>query len=279
MQLSDGDDLEIKRKWVAFVLKWKQNKIEHSMNTSKMPQDLRLQMEYKQNSNNYNDLKYILYDFESTILYHSLYEWTQGSIDNMEQMDIDDFVKIFGMRDRISRLSQHFEQIKYNNIYIGIFIASHDVYYKDLVIASLKKIYLYQYIDFILETKDIESKMSHIHQLNSKNKLKHDELLLIDGHKHDIQLISNHCLTMYVSNKYGLTLRNIEDLEPKLAISISSDSTFTSNVQMPISSINVRVFRSMIQQILKADYWCNIAEIDIIQWIRKQRQWKQCLVL
>lgn len=208
----------------------------------------------------YSTLKLMIFDFDATLQYLPLEEHVSGHLHNLELMHILDFLLIFGGRDRINRLKEHFQKLKSMKIRIGLYIPRNDVHYGEIVELALKKAYLYSYFDFVVDPYSI-------HGLAIKHKLKNEEVLLVtvpDGSMVSFQVYQ-------CAERYGVSLHDLESIENGLGLEVQMLTHFGIKI-LPhfLSSQNYRLYKDLRLQIARYHFYDGkgVDSLDAIKFIK-----------
>eukprot|EP01083_Nonionella_stella_P146914 462712_1 len=226
----------------------------------------------------YRSVKYVVYDFDHAITCWDLYQATNGDINDLHMMKEEAFVRIFGWRDRIRRLSKHFESLLAKGIKISLLFVDHGKGYSDIVTAALRKAYLDGFFDeihSINKESEIEDKVRYIKQLKIKHNLsQYHELLYIDGHRKAIEQIRKQCYSIFIPQQIinGLSLEDMENIETQMNIETTNYTSFQCEMPESLVSVNSNIYYDIKAHIMRADYTRNIGyveHLDIIKWIRE----------
>lgn len=249
----------------------KENKEKEILNASNISS---VMLNVSNDHHNYESLKYIVYDFDQTITFWDLYDFIHGDISFLFTMNDEDFSKIFGLRDRIRRISKHFEDISSKGIRIILLFVNRSNNYIDIVHEALKKVYLDKFFDEIIKIdgkNEVNDKLKYIKYIKNNHQLKHNEILYVDDNRKVIELMRNHCFSIIVPEQKGLRLRDIENIEKCLNIPTTNYSSFQSNLSSSWIAINGKLYYDIKTEIHRTDYDGNIDKLEVIQWLRNNQ--------
>eukprot|EP01084_Bolivina_argentea_P084730 153191_1 len=229
------------------------------------------------NETNKNNIKIVIYEFDSVITYWNLWDSIVGDIQNLHKISSADLMGIFGGYDRIDRLHKHFQTIlSRNNIKIVILSFNHS----EIIINALRRVKLLQYFSLIIGCdncaflKQNNSKMYDIMKLKKDNKFHSlGDMIYIDHNIDCIEKVSKKCVTYHLNMKNnaplrGLTMYDCEYIECIIFNKQYKKQQNKYNEPISLLTINEQLYYGIKREILNLDD-DDIMSIASIRWIHK----------
>lgn len=207
----------------------------------------------------YSSIKCTIYDFDAALQYLPFQEHVSSNVHSLEMLDMVDLMDIFGKRDRINRMKEHFDKLRSRGIRLGLYIPRNDHHYRDIVQSALQRIYLYSSFDFVVDPYSA-------HGIPMKHNLESEAILLVSAPEH-----SAASFQMYpCSERYGASLHDLERIEEGLGI-VSEKYTMFTNIIQPglLSSLNLKLYRKLRLQIIRTHFYDGetLESLEAMQWI------------
>eukprot|EP01084_Bolivina_argentea_P319482 554149_1 len=222
------------------------------------------------NKDNYKYLKCIMYEFDGCITYRNLHKSIHGDISHLYNIKEKAFIQLFGWRDRIRRLANHFEGILSKQITIIILFINYNHTYINVIKETLKKAYLHQYVSEIIKinpANEMNDKLNNIKYFKHKYNYKYNEILYIGSNENVTQLMNKNCCTIFISENRGLRMRHLENIENGIGIETRNYSSFQSTKPIDLMETNAKLYFQIKREIIRSDYNQSINNLQIIQQI------------
>ena len=150
-----------------------------------------------------NDIKLVIYDFDSIICYANFSEFFHGSMQVLIDTRTKQLKCIFGGFDRINKMKSHFEVILSKKSMIAVLSITES----DIISHALKRLKLDRYFDFIVQTN---SKIDDIIKLKRNNRIfRKEQVLFIDNDINQINKVSDECITYFVDESKSEPFRGL----------------------------------------------------------------------
>eukprot|EP01084_Bolivina_argentea_P208513 355469_1 len=176
-----------------------------------------------------DSIKLVIYDFDQTItsihLYHELNYGNDDQETQLAKMSDSKLLQVFGGKQRLERLSQHFSYLKTKNVEIGIISFGYvNVIRKALQRMNLFDLYFKQSVIFgcdSIELNDADgSKAECIENTFKKSKtretnLSENEIIFVDDDQYNIKEAkdSKTCKTVTVNPRKGMSDGHMKQIE------------------------------------------------------------------
>eukprot|EP01084_Bolivina_argentea_P305075 526989_1 len=176
------------------------------------------------------DIKLIIYDFDQTItnehLYHKL---NGGQEDELNKLSDEQLLEIFGGKERVQRLKQHFERIHTTSCELLILSFN----YKSVIQNALQRMGLLPFFDpntsivgrgsELLTNTANQLKSECISKLKSNKQLNNRQILFIDDDNTNIEQCKSLCVSILINEQNGMSDTHMRDIELKCGITIGDE--------------------------------------------------------